>query len=221
VEKARRIAAHRLEADPDDVELGDGEFRVAGAPERTVAFEEVAGDAYGGPLPEGMERGLEETTFYEPDGTAYTFGTHAAVVAVDPNTGEVEIERYVAVDDCGERINPRIVEGQVHGGVAQGLGQALYERAVFDDNGNLATGSLQDYAVPKATQHPEMETRATVTPSPTNPMGVKGVGEAGTIAAPPTVVNAVLDALEPLGVDAIDMPLTEERVWEAVEAARE
>jgi carbon-monoxide dehydrogenase large subunit len=219
-EKARRIAAHRLEADSDDIELTEGEFRVAGAPERSVSFADVAEAAHGGSLPEGMERGLEETTFYEPEGTAYTFGTHAAVVAVDPDTGEVEIERYVAVDDCGERINPRIVEGQIHGGVAQGIGQALYEEAVFDENGNLATGSLQDYAVPKAIHLPAVETEATVTPSPTNPMGVKGIGEAGTIAAPPTVVGAVLDALEPLGVESLDMPLTDETVWRAIEDAR-
>ncbi|MFH5797374.1 xanthine dehydrogenase family protein molybdopterin-binding subunit [Haladaptatus sp. CMAA 1911] len=219
-EKARRIAANRLEAAPEDVEHEGGEFRVIGAPERSISFETVADAAYGRGLPEGESAGLESTTFYEQDGTAYAFGTHVAVVAVDPDSGEIDVERYVAVDDCGEQVNPRIVEGQVHGGVAQGLGQALYEEAVYDDAGTLVTGSLQDYAVPKITQLPSMETRSTVTPSPTNPLGVKGIGEAGTIAAPPAIVNAVLDALEPFGVEEIDMPLTPERVWRTVQNAK-
>jgi carbon-monoxide dehydrogenase large subunit len=214
--KARRIAADRLETAAADVTLGDGAFRVAGAPDRAILFADVAAAAYGGELPVGMEPGLDATTFYEADGTAYSFGTHAARAAVDPTTGEVEIERYVAVNDCGERVNPEIVEGQVHGGVAQGIGQALYERAAYDGNGNLLTGSMQDYTVPKAEQLPAIETDATVTPSPHNPLGVKGIGEAGAIAAPPAVVNAVVDALAPLGVRHIDMPLTDETVWQAV-----
>jgi carbon-monoxide dehydrogenase large subunit len=214
-ERIERVAAAELEADPADVVVADGECRVAGAPDRSVGIDEVARIAHGRDRPEGVEPGLEETTFYEPDGTAYTFGTHVCAVAVDPDSGEVEIERYVAVDDCGERINPRIVEGQVHGGLAQGIGQALYERAEYDDNGQLVTGSLQDYAAPKSTQLPGFETDHTVTPSPTNPLGAKGIGEAGTIAAPPAVVNAVVDALEPFGVDHVDMPLTAERVWRA------
>jgi len=194
---------------------GHGAFHVVGAPDRSVPFERVAAAAYRAGLPDGLEPGLESTTFYEPDGTAYTFGTHAAVVAVEPETGEVEIERYVAVDDCGERIDPTIVEGQVHGGVVQGIGQALFEHAVYDENGQLTTGSLDGYAVPRAGDVPTIETGATVTPSPTNPLGVKGIGEAGTIAAPPAVVNAVVDALAPFGVDHLDMPITEERVWRA------
>ena len=157
------FAADRLEAAPEDVELEGGEFRVVGAPERSVSFEAVADAAYGRGLPDGESAGLESTTFYEQDGTAYAFGTHVAVVSVDPDSGEIDVERYVAVDDCGEQVNPRIVEGQVHGGVAQGLGQALYEEAVYDDAGTLVTGSLQDYAVPKITQLPSMETRSTVT----------------------------------------------------------
>jgi carbon-monoxide dehydrogenase large subunit len=211
--KLERIAATELEADPEDLAIDDGECHVAGAPGRSVPVAELAGIAHSRRRVEGVDAGLEETTFYEPDGTAYTFGTHVAVVAVDPDSGEVGVERYLAVDDCGERINPRIVEGQVHGGVAQGLGQALYERAEYDDNGQLVTGSLQDYAAPKATQVPGLETDHTVTPSPTNPLGVKGIGEAGTIAAPPAVVNAVVDALGEFGVDHLDMPLTAERVW--------
>jgi len=215
-EKARRIAAHELEADPADVVHEAGEFHVDGAPERSVAFESVASAAYGRGLPEDLEPGLESTTFYEPDGTAYTFGTHAAVVAVDPDTGELEISRYVAVDDCGPRINPELVEGQVHGGVAQGIGQARSERTVYDADGTLVTRSLRDYGVPRAEQVPDVETRATETPSPRNPLGVKGIGEAGTIAAPPAVVNAAVDALSHLGVRHLDMPITDETVWRAI-----
>ena len=215
-DKARRIAANRLEAAPEDIKQESGEFRVVGAPDRAIAFKQVASAAYGRGVPGGESAGLESTTFYDQDGTAYAFGVHATVVAVDPESGEIDVERYVAVDDCGEQINPRIVEGQVHGGVAQGIGQALYEHAVYDDAGTLVTGSMQDYAIPKIHQIPWMETRSTVTPSPTNPLGVKGIGEAGTMAAPPALVNAVLDALAPLGVESIDMPLTEETIWNAV-----
>ena len=182
-----------------------------------MSFREVAVAAHqGGDVPEGFEPGLEETTFYDPENFTFPFGTHAAVVRVEAETGEIEVLRYVAVDDCGVQINPTIVEGQIHGGVAQGLGQALYEEGVYDDNGNLLTGSMQDYAVPKAEQIPRMETDSTVTPCPHNPLGAKGVGESGTIAAPPAVVNAVVDALEPAGVEEIAMPLTAERVWRAI-----
>ncbi|MFB6074586.1 MAG: xanthine dehydrogenase family protein molybdopterin-binding subunit [Haloarculaceae archaeon] len=217
-EQAAAIAADMLEGDVDaaDVTFADGRATVAGDPERSVDFADVADAAYGFGLPEGHDPGLEATTFFQPDGTAYTFGAHAAAVAVDPATGAVEIERYVAVDDCGERVNPTIVEGQVHGGVAQGIGQARFEHADYDDDGRLRTDSMLDYALPRATLLPDIETEATVTPSPRNPMGVKGIGESGTIAAPPTVVNAVLDALAPLGIDHLDMPLTEERVFRAV-----
>jgi carbon-monoxide dehydrogenase large subunit len=218
VEKAREIAAHQLEADPADVEFEGGEFRVSGAPDRSIGIAAVAEQSYlAHDIPEGMEPGLEATSFYDPDNFVFPFGTHVAVVEVDPDSGEIEFERYVAVDDVGNQINPKIVEGQIHGGVAQGIGQALYEGAAYDDNGQLLTGSMQDYAVPKAEHVPEMETESTVTESPHNPLGVKGVGEAGTIAAPQAVVNAVADALEPFGVDAIEMPLTAERVWSAVD----
>jgi carbon-monoxide dehydrogenase large subunit len=216
VQKTKRIAAYHLEAAPEDISVTDGEFHVRGAPARALPFADVAAEAYGGDLPDEMEPGLEATTFYDSEGTAFSFGTHVAVVRVTPESGEIEIERYVAVDDCGERINPLIVEGQIHGGIAQGIGQACYENAVYDESGNLVTASLQDYAVPKAMQIPELETEATTTPSPLNPLGVKGIGEAGTIAAPPAIVNAVVDALEPFGVAHLDMPLTNERVWQAV-----
>ncbi len=220
VEKARTIAAHQLEAAEEDLEFEDGEFSVRGAPDRSMGIQEVAGAAYlAHDIPAGMEPGLEATTFYDPENFTFPFGTHVAVVEVRPDTGEVEVERYVAVDDVGNQINPKIVEGQVHGGVAQGVGQALYEGAVYDENGQLLTGSMQDYAVPKAFHVPELETESTVTECPHNPLGVKGVGEAGTIAAPQAVVNAVCDALSPFGVDHVDMPLTDETVWRAVRDA--
>ena len=218
VEKARKIAAHQFEADVDDVEFENGEFQLVGAPDKSVSIQEIAGQAYlAHDIPDDMEPGLEATSFYDPENFTFPFGLHACVVEVDPDSGEIDIERYVAVDDVGNQINPKIVEGQVHGGVAQGLGQALYEGAVYDDNGTLMTGSMQDYTVPKAEHIPEIETRSTVTPCPHNPLGVKGVGEAGTIAAPQALVNAVTDALQPFNVDDIEMPLTPERVWRAIE----
>ncbi|WP_135854382.1 xanthine dehydrogenase family protein molybdopterin-binding subunit [Halorussus salinus] len=217
-EQARQVAGYLLDADPDAVALDEGTFRVCGSDE-TVSFAEVAAAAYGPGLPDDLSPGLEATTFYEPEGTTYPHGTHVAVVAVDPETGDIEILRYVAADDCGERVNPTIVEGQIHGGVAQGIGQARYEQTAYDDDGELLTDSMQTYAVPRAEQIPEMETRATVSPSPRNDLGVKGVGEAGTIGAPPALANAVADALEPLGVRHVDMPLTDERVWRAIREA--
>ncbi len=220
-EQARRVAAGELEAAPADVAVADGEFHVVGSPDRAVPFDAVAAVAHDGERTDRDVPGLEAETVYRPAGTAFSFGAHVAVVAVDPDTGAVDVERYVAVDDCGERINPALVDGQVHGGVAQGIGQARFERTAYDDTGTLVTGSLMDYAVPRAFQLPEIETDATVTPSPTNPLGVKGVGEAGTIAAPPAVVNAVCDALAPLGVRNVDMPMTDESVWRAIGNAEE
>ena len=217
VEKAKKIAAHQLEAAEDDIEFSGGEFSVAGAHDRAMGIQEVAAQAYlAHDMPNDLEPGLEETSFFDPENFVFPFGTHITVVDVDPESGEIAFERYVAVDDVGNQINPKIVEGQVHGGIAQGVGQALYEDAVYDSNGSLTTGSMQDYAVPKAEHIPTMETDSTVTPAPQNPLGVKGVGEAGTIAAPQAVVNAVCDALEPFGVDHIDMPITPEKVWQAV-----
>lgn len=218
-ERARQIAASELGAAPADLMDDGADFQVPGAPEKKIRWADVARTAYSRSRPEGLDPGLEATTFYEAEGTAYTYGAHAAIVTVDIETGAVEIDRYVAVDDPGPQINPTIVEGQVHGGVAQGIGQALYEAARYTGAGGLETDSMARYGTPRAPQLPEIETLSIETPSPRNPLGVKGIGEAGTIAAPPAVVNAVLDALEPLGVNQIDMPLTPQTVWQALQDA--
>jgi carbon-monoxide dehydrogenase large subunit len=220
-EKAKKIAAHLLEASEADLEWRDGKFAVRGSPDKAKSFAELALMAnVAWNLPPGVEPGLEAAAFFDPSNFVYPFGTHICTVEVDVETGEVKILRYIAVDDCGPQINPMIVAGQVHGGVVQGLGEALQEQAVYDDDGQLLTGTLLDYAVPKASQVPAIETAHTVTPSPVNPLGVKGVGETGTIASVPTVVNAVCDALAPLGVTHIDKPLTPARVWAAIQRAR-
>jgi carbon-monoxide dehydrogenase large subunit len=221
-EKARRIAAHQLEADEDDIEFTDGEFQVTGAPDRSIAISEVAAQAYlGHDLPEEMEPGLEATTGFNPPNITWAHGTHIVVVEVDPDTGEIEFENYAGVDDCGVRINPKIVEGQEHGGAVAGISAALYEGIQYDDSGNLTTASYQDYALARAHQMPELTLDHTETPSPSNPLGVKGKGEAGAIGTPQAVVNAVTDALQPFGVDHIEMPLTAERVWRAARGEEE
>jgi carbon-monoxide dehydrogenase large subunit len=171
-------------------------------------------------MPQGMEPGLEAATFYDPPNFVFPFGAHVAVVEIDTETGHIQLRRYVAVDDCGHQINPMIVEGQVHGGIVQGIGQALWEHAVYAENGQLLTGSLNDYAIPRADALPEMEVLSTVTPSPHHPLGVKGIGEAGTIVSTCTVYNAVIDALKPFGVKSIHMPMTPERVFNAMAAAK-
>ncbi len=220
VDKARQVAAHTLEASVGDVVLEAGRFYVQGVQDRSVAFAEVALKAHlAWSLPAGVEPGLEAQASYNPTNFTYPYGTHVAVVEVDPETGDIHLRRYIAVDDCGPRINPMIVEGQVRGGVVQGIGQALWEGAAYDRQGQLVTGSLMDYALPKARFFPPIETDALETPAAHNPLGVKGVGETGTIAATPTIVNAVLDALAPLGIHNLDMPLTPERVWQAIEAS--
>src|SRR5499425_1695791 len=222
IEKGKRIAAHLLEASPKDIDFSGGQFQVKGAPGKAVPFGAVSLTAYvPHNFPEGVEPGLEETSFYDPSNFCFPFGTHACIVEVDRDTGNVKILRYLAVDDVGNVINPMIVDGMVHGGIAQGVGQALCEGAVYDgQSGQLVTGTMMDYALPKADMLPMYETDRTVTPTPVNPMGVKGAGETGTIAATPAVVNAVVDALAPLGVDHIEaMPLTAERVWKTIQAA--
>jgi carbon-monoxide dehydrogenase large subunit len=222
-EKGKKIAAHLLEAAPDDIEYTGGQFQVKGVPGKAVPFGAVALTAYvPHNYPEGLEPGLEETSFYDPSNFCFPFGAHACVVEVERDTGKVKILRYVAVDDVGNVINPMIVDGMVHGGIAQGVGQALWEGAVYDaDSGQLATGSMMDYAMPKADMLPMYETDRTVTPTPVNPLGIKGAGETGTIAATPAVVNAVVDALSSFGVDHIEaMPLTAERVWKTIQATK-
>jgi carbon-monoxide dehydrogenase large subunit len=216
-EKARLLAAHLLEAAEADVEYDDGKFFVKGSPDQSKTIQEIATMAnVAWNMPEGMEPGLEASAFYDPPNFVYPFGTHLAVVEVDIDNGNIVIKRYVAGDDCGPQINPMIVEGQIHGGVVQGWGQALWEGVVYDDNGQLLTGSMTDYALPRAHMFPDMEILSTVTPSPHNPLGVKGIGETGAIASTVTVYNAVIDALRPLGVTHLDMPLTPEKVWKAI-----
>ncbi len=218
-EKARRIAAHLLEASVDDIELADGRYRVKGAPDRGVTLAEIAAAAYGEGLPPEIDAGLHTTDFFRPEDETFPFGTHVAVVEVLPETGEVKLLKYVSVDDCGVRISPMLVEGQVHGGLAQGIGQALLEEVVYDDSGQLLTGTLMDYAVPRADTFPlRFETAATVTETPLNPLGAKGIGEAATIGSTPAIANAVIDALEPFGIRHLDIPFRPEKVWQAIRA---
>jgi carbon-monoxide dehydrogenase large subunit len=194
---------------------------VRGSPDKGMTVTDVAAAAYiPEDLPDGMEPGLEEVSFYDPENFVWPFGAHACVVDVDAETGKVEVVRYVCVDDCGRAINPMLIDGQVHGGVAHGIGQALYEQVAYDSDGQLVTGTFTDYALPTAAELPSFETDRTETPSPVNSLGVKGVGEAGTIAASPAVVNAVIDALRPLGITFLNMPLTPMRVWQAIQEAK-
>jgi carbon-monoxide dehydrogenase large subunit len=218
-DRAKAIAAHMLEASPDDIEVADGAFRVRGVPDRGVSLEAIAEQAYSDSLPAEFGAGLEATEFFRPEDETFPFGTHVAVVEVNPETGEVKLVRFVTVDDCGVIISPLLVRGQVHGGVAQGIGQALLEEIVYDDSGELLTGTLNDYAIPKAIDFPLLETHHTETPTYLNPLGAKGIGEAATIGSTPAVANAVIDALEPWGITHLDVPCTAERVWNAIQSA--
>jgi carbon-monoxide dehydrogenase large subunit len=222
IDKARRIAASLLEANPDDIQLEGGRFRVAGAADKAVGWGQIAAAAYGraGKLPPGESLGLEHTSYFETPGETYGFGAVVAVVRIDPDSGETRIEHIWAVDDCGTVVNPLLVEGQVWGGTAQGIGQAVLEQVVYEPGGELVTGSLMHYALPRATDMPPLTIAETVTPSPNNPLGTKGVGESGTIIGTAPVMNAVVDALAPLGIQHLDMPYTAERVWAALQAAR-
>jgi carbon-monoxide dehydrogenase large subunit len=216
IAKGIKIAAHMLEASEDDIEFADGNFTVAGT-DKAMNIAEIAFAAYvPHNYPEGVEPGLDETAFYDPLNFSFPSGTHICEVEVDPDTGTVKIVNYVAVDDFGTLINPLIVEGQVHGGIVQGVGQALTENTTYDDNGQLITGSFMDYCMPRADDVPSFTVETTETPSPLNPLGVKGCGEAGAIAAPAAVMNALTDAL---GTENIDMPATPQKVWRAVQAA--
>ena len=219
-EKGARIAAHKLECTPEDLEFVSGSWTVKGT-DKSVGFGDVCLTAYvPHDYPENEEPGLDFSSFYDPANFVYPFGAHICVVEIDKDTGEVKIIRYIAVDDAGNIINPMIVEGQVHGGVAHGIGQALYEGAVYDDSGQLLNGSMMDYCIPRADNMPFFETDHTVTPCPHNPLGVKGIGEAGTIASTPAVVNAVIDALSDYGVKDLQMPLVPQRVWAAMQQAK-
>jgi carbon-monoxide dehydrogenase large subunit len=220
-EKAKKICAAMLEAAPEDIELVDGKYQVRGSPDKSMTMAEISGAAHIPPneLPADIEPGLEESAFYDPENFVFPFGAHACVVEVDAETGKVQVIRYVAVDDCGPAINPMLIDGQVHGGIVHAIGQALYEQVVYDEDGQLVTGTFVDYALPTAAEVPQFETDRTETPSPVNTLGVKGVGEAGTIAATPAVAAAVLDALKPLGVTELDMPMTPMRVWQAIQSA--
>jgi carbon-monoxide dehydrogenase large subunit len=218
IDKAKLVAAHMLEADPGDLEFKDGSFSVKGTPGTTKTIQEVAFEAFTShDLPDGVEPTLHASSTIDPQTFSFPHGTHLCAVEVDTETGMTKIRTYVAVDDIGKVINPMIVEGQVHGGIAQGIAQALYEEAVYDDDGNLVTGSLVDYLVPAAPDLPSFTTDRNETPSTTNPLGVKGVGEAGTIASTPAVVNAIVDAIRHLGVDDVQMACTPERVWRAIQ----
>ena len=221
VEKARQIVAHQQEVSPDDLEFADGTFTVKGSPDKETTLASVAWAAWvAHDLPEGMEPGLEATAAYDPPNFSWPGGAHAAVVEVDTETGDARLIRYVAVDDVGTVINPTIVDGQVHGGITQGISAALYEEGVYDEEGNLQTSNLLTYLVPSAAELPSFELERTESKSPTNPLGVKGVGETGTIAAAPAVIGAVLDAISHLGVKDIQMPATPERVWRAIQEAK-
>jgi carbon-monoxide dehydrogenase large subunit len=232
-EKATKIAASILEVDASAVAFNQGVFSVeaaktasagdgsqSDAATKSVTIQEVALAAHlARQIPAGMEPGLSATNFFEPTNFTFPFGTHIAVVEIDRETGEVKFLRYVAVDDCGKVINPLLVEGQVHGGIVQAIGQALYEEVVYDEQGQLVTGTLMDYALPKAAHAPRFELDSTETPSPVNPLGVKGVGEAGTIGATPAIAGAVIDALAPFGIRHLDMPLKPEKIWRIVHKA--
>jgi aerobic carbon-monoxide dehydrogenase large subunit len=221
VDKARKVAAHLLEASERDLEFTGGVFAVKGSPEARKSIQEIAFETFTShDLPDGMEPSINAEHLLDPENFSYPHGTHLCAVEVDTETGRTTIRSYVCVDDVGKVVNPLIVEGQVHGGLAQGIAQALYEEAVYDDEGNLVSGSLADYLVPGAPDLPEFVTDRTETPATSNPLGAKGVGESGTIASTPAVVNAIVDALRPLGVHDVRMPCTPERVWRAVESAR-
>ena len=218
-EKASTIAAHLLEADASDIELVDGEYRVKGVPSRSKSLAEIASRAYSDRLPDDIETGLEATDFFRPADFIYPFGTHIAVVEIERETGVVSLREFYSVDDCGPRISPMLVEGQIHGGLAQGIGQALLEEVIYDDQGQLLTGTMMDYAMPRADDFPHFTIDKTVTETTLNPLGAKGIGEAATIGSTPAVVNAVMDALKPFGVRHIDMPLSPRKVWEAMQGA--
>ena len=217
LEKARTLAAHLLDASETDIEKAGGGLQVAGVPSSNISWADLA-KAANDPekLPEGMDPGLAHELDFDGQDSTFPFGAHVSVVEVDTETGAVTMVRHVAVDDCGRILNPLLVTGQQHGGIAQGAAQALYEQVMYDDDGNPITSNLMDYAMPAASELINFETHNTETPSPRNPLGAKGIGESGTIGSTPAIHNAVIDAVSHLGVTHIDMPLTAERVWTAL-----
>lgn len=219
-DKMKQFAAAILtetEASANDLIFENGKIIISDSPEIGIEFSEVADFSYVPvPLPTGMEPGLSEEAFFEPENNTYPFGCHISMLEIDKETGEPKLLKMVAVDDCGNVINPLIVEGQVHGGLAQGIGQAMFEEVRYDDDGQLITGSFMDYVMPRATDFPQFELDRTETPTPVNPLGAKGVGEAGTIGSTPCIVNAAVDALQKYGVRHIDMPLRPEKLWELI-----
>ncbi len=221
LDKAKTIAAHQMEASEDDLEFVDGEFRVRGTPTKTMPIQAIAFEAFTAHnLPDGVEPNLSESVTFDPPNFTFPFGTHVAVVEVDEETGQVRLQDYAAVDDCGNQVNPLIVSGQLHGGIVQGIAQALWEEAVYDEDGQLRNATLMDYLVPSAAEVPSFKLDHTVTPSPTNILGVKGIGEAGTIAATPAVINAIVDALSPFGITDVEMPASPQRLWSLIQEAK-
>jgi carbon-monoxide dehydrogenase large subunit len=218
-EKARRIAAHLLEVSEDDLEWEADSFRVKGAPDQAKTIQDIAFAAYTN-FPDGMEAGLEGVYYYDPPNLTFPFGTYVVEVEVDPDTGEWKVLRMVAVDDCGVRINPMIVEGQIQGGLTEGYGTAAMQLITFDEDGNCIGSNFMDYLLPTAWETPRFELDETVTPSPHHPLGAKGVGESATVGSPAAFVNAVIDALWHLGVRNIDMPVTSAKVWEAIQTSK-
>jgi carbon-monoxide dehydrogenase large subunit len=220
IDKGKKIAAHLLEASAEDIEFDSGTFQVAGT-DKSITIAEVAFAAYvphNYPLEE-LEPGLDETAFFDPVNFNFPFAAYICEVEVDPETGATEVVKFTAVDDVGNIINPMIVDGQVHGGIGQGISQAMLENTVYDEAGQLVSGSLMDYTMARADDVPSIDTDTTVTPSPLNPLGVKGVGEIGAIGAPPAVINAIVNALGEYGVDHVDMPATPQNVWQAIQSA--
>jgi carbon-monoxide dehydrogenase large subunit len=219
--KMAKFAAALLEAHEDDIVFENGQISVKGAPARGKSFAEVASYAYVPvPLPAGLEPGLSDEAFFEPANNTYPFGCHISMLEIDRETGEPKLLKLVAVDDAGHLINPTIVEGQIHGGLAQGISQAMIEEAVYNSDGQLLTGSFMDYAIPRATDFPRFELHATVTPTPVNPLGAKGVGEAGTLGSTPCIVSAAVDALSEFGVKHVDMMLRPEKLWRLINGPR-
>jgi len=217
-EKAKLIAGAMLETRPEDLEWEKGRWFVKGDPSVGKTMAEIAMGAHGTiALPEGVDGNLDAEVTYDPPNLTFPFGAYICVVDVDPGTGVVKVRRFIAVDDCGTRINPMIVEGQIHGGLTDGVGMALMELIAFDEDGNCLGASLMDYLIPTAIEVPDWETDFTVTPSPHHPIGAKGIGESATVGSPPTIVNAICDALAPFGVRHVDMPCTPSRVWEAMQ----